>query len=157
MYLQALDDLLGERTKGKGRAVAVGECGLGTLTSTRLFNALASDSSSIDYDRTHFAAPDVQKKHFRRFPISNYSPPLTLPKGSQLALAKKHHLPLFLHSRAAHADFVAILREEGFAEDGGRASGAKGGVVHSFTGTPKEAKELVSLAFCSIRESNEAL
>lgn len=64
--------------------------------------------------------------------------------GSQLALAKKYHLPLFLHSRAAHADFVSILREEGFGENGGREIGAKGGVVHSFTGTPEEAKELVS-------------
>ena len=64
--------------------------------------------------------------------------------GIQLALAKKHHLPLFLHSRAAHADLVEILREEGFGEDGGRALGANGGVVHSFTGTIEEAAELVS-------------
>ena len=64
--------------------------------------------------------------------------------GSQLGLAKKYHLPLFLHSRAAHADFVKILREEGFGEDGGRLVGAKGGVVHSFTGTVEEAAELVN-------------
>ena len=64
---------------------------------------------------------------------------------SQLSLAKKYHLPLFLHSRAAHADFVRILREEGFGEDGGRGVGANGGVVHSFTGTVAEAAELVSL------------
>ena len=32
-------------------------------------------------------------------------------------MAKKYHLPLFLHSRAAHIDFVGILREEGFGED----------------------------------------
>ena len=63
--------------------------------------------------------------------------------GLQLSLAKKHHLPLFLHSRSAHADFVSILREEGFGEDGGRKLGAKGGCVHSFTGTPEEAAELV--------------
>lgn len=63
--------------------------------------------------------------------------------GSQLALAKKYHLPLFLHSRAAHNDFVEILRAEGFGKDGGRSVGAKGGVVHSFTGTVKEAAELV--------------
>ena len=64
--------------------------------------------------------------------------------GSQLALAKKYHLPLFLHSRAAHADFVRILREEGLGEDGGKSVGANGGVVHSFTGTIVEATELVS-------------
>lgn len=65
--------------------------------------------------------------------------------GSQLALAKKYHLPLFLHSRAAHADFVQILREEGYDKDGGKAAGGKGGVVHSFTGSVAEAAELVSI------------
>ena len=65
----------------------------------------------------------------------------------QLALAKKYHLPLFLHSRAAHADFVRILKEEGFGEDGGRSVGGKGGVVHSFTGLPEEVVELVRFVF----------
>jgi Tat protein secretion system quality control protein TatD with DNase activity len=65
--------------------------------------------------------------------------------GSQLVLAKKYHLPLFLHSRAAHTDFVKILREEGFGEDGGKGVGAKGGVVHSFTGNSEEVEELVSI------------
>jgi len=58
-------------------------------------------------------------------------------------LAKKYHLPLFLHSRAAHADFVNILRDEGFGENGGKAVGGNGGVVHSFTGTVEEVAELV--------------
>lgn len=69
--------------------------------------------------------------------------------GSQLSLAKKYHLPLFLHSRAAHGDFVTILREEGFGTDGGRAVGGKGGVVHSFTGKKSELDELVGFYFCS--------
>ncbi|KAI3613215.1 deoxyribonuclease tatd, partial [Moniliophthora roreri] len=111
-YLKALDDLISSNLKGKGRAVAVGECGL-------------------DYDRLHFASQEVQKKHFR----------------SQLALAKKYHLPLFLHSRAAHSDLVSILQEEGFGDDGGRAVGANGGVVHSFTGTVEEVTELMNMGF----------
>ncbi|CCM03114.1 uncharacterized protein FIBRA_05235 [Fibroporia radiculosa] len=111
-YLAALDALIEGNLEGKGRVVAVGECGL-------------------DYDRTHFAAPDVQKRNFRL----------------QLSLAKKHHLPLFLHSRAAHADFVQILREEGFGEAGGLAVGGHGGVVHSFTGTAEEAVELMDMGF----------
>lgn len=61
----------------------------------------------------------------------------------QLGLAKKYHLPLFLHSRAAHADFVQILRDEGFGNNGGHDVGGKGGVVHSFTGSVEEAEELV--------------
>jgi TatD DNase family protein len=72
--------------------------------------------------------------------------------GLQLSLAKKYHLPLFLHSRAAHADFVEILRSEGFGDDGGRTTGANGGVVHSFTGTIQEAAELVSPTLESLYE-----
>ena len=81
-----------------------------------------------DYDRLHFSPVETQKKYFR----------------AQLALAKKYHLPLFLHSRAAHMDFVTILKEEGFGENGGKAVGGRGGVVHSFTGTKEEIEELVS-------------
>jgi TatD DNase family protein len=67
--------------------------------------------------------------------------------GAQLVLAKKYHLPLFLHSRAAHIDFVKILKEEGLGEDGGKSVGAKGGVVHSFTGSSEEAAELIGMGF----------
>jgi hypothetical protein len=35
------------------------------------------------------------------------------------------------------------LREEGFGEDGGRAVGGRGGVVHSFTGSPQDAIDYV--------------
>ncbi|KAJ7706355.1 hypothetical protein B0H17DRAFT_1036873 [Mycena rosella] len=111
-YLAALDKLVASNLQGKGRTVAIGECGL-------------------DYDRTHFALPEVQQKYFR----------------SQLILAKKYHLPLFLHSRAAHTDFVKILREEGFGENGGKAVGGKGGVVHSFTGSSEEVSELMDMGF----------
>ncbi|KAI0715392.1 Mg-dependent DNase [Earliella scabrosa] len=111
-YLEELDKVIANNLTGAGRVVAVGECGL-------------------DYDRTHFAPADVQRRHFR----------------SQLTLAKKYHLPLFLHSRAAHQDFIQILREEGFDKNGGRDVGGKGGVVHSFTGTPEEAAELMGMGF----------
>ncbi|KAH6916887.1 hypothetical protein BKA70DRAFT_1138203 [Coprinopsis sp. MPI-PUGE-AT-0042] len=111
-YLHRLDSLISGHLSGPGRVVAVGECGL-------------------DYDRTHFATPEIQQKYFR----------------VQLGLAKKYHLPLFLHSRAAHQDFVKILRDEGFGEDGGKAAGGRGGVVHSFTGLAEEAAELVSMGF----------
>ncbi|KAF7799337.1 hypothetical protein EIP86_010569 [Pleurotus ostreatoroseus] len=143
-YLKELDELIGASREGKGRVVAVGECGLGG----RFYLSLEGDGH---YDRTHFAPPDIQQKHFRRCHYHDQN----LHKanvffayiGSQLSLAKKHHLPLFLHSRAAHTDFVKILREEGFGENGGRDAGAKGGVVHSFTGTVQEAEELVRRSF----------
>ncbi|KAI0068297.1 Mg-dependent DNase [Artomyces pyxidatus] len=127
-YLQKLDTLIQSNLTGPGRVVAVGECGL-------------------DYDRTHFASPDVQRKYFR----------------IQLTMAKKYHLPLFLHSRSAHEDFVKILREEGFGVDGGRQVGGKGGVVHSFTGTVVECEEYTSMGFyvslngCSMKTDGNLL
>ena len=65
-------------------------------------------------------------------------------------MAKKYHLPLFLHSRAAHADFVQILKDEGFGRNGGKDVGGKGGVVHSFTGTAEEVLELVGVLIVSV-------
>ncbi|KZT57861.1 Mg-dependent DNase [Calocera cornea HHB12733] len=85
----------------------------------------------LDYDRLHFSDIDSQKRHF----------------ATQLGLAQKHGLPLFLHSRSAHEDFVSICRAAGYETEGGKASGGKGGVVHSFTGTEAEMKELVEMGF----------
>ncbi len=128
-YFQALDKLIGANLSGPGRAVAVGECGL-------------------DYDRTHFASTVVQQRHFRGCGQASHQVCIDGKlTGSQLALAKKYHLPLFLHSRAAHKDFVQILREEGFGEDGGRAVGGRGGVVHSFTGSPQDAVDYVRVQY----------
>lgn len=92
---------------------------------------VAIGECGLDYDRTHFAPAAIQQKHFR----------------SQLVLAKKYHLPLFLHSRAAHSDFVRILHEEGFGEDGGNAVGGRGGVVHSFTGSAEDANDCIKMGF----------
>jgi len=125
-----LDELVGAHLSGPGRVVAIGECGL-------------------DYDRTHFASAAIQQKHFRKCDQTSAHcqsadhGTVYIPTGSQLALAKKYHLPLFLHSRAAHNDFVRILREEGFGEDGGKAVGGRGGVVHSFTGSAEDANDYV--------------
>ncbi|KAH8835894.1 hypothetical protein DL96DRAFT_1666497 [Flagelloscypha sp. PMI_526] len=87
---------------------------------------IQTSQCGLDYDRLHFASKEVQKKAFR----------------SQLQLAKKHSLPLFLHSRNTAGDFSAILKEEGFGVDGGLAVGGRGGVVHSHTGSWEEAEEL---------------
>ena len=108
---------------------------------------------TLPTEMSHFATPEVQQKYFRtRFKSWRF---IMLSKclGIQLSLAKRWQLPLFLHSRAAHSDFVRILREEGFGENGGRGVGAKGGVVHSFTGTVKEAAELVSHFFTELSRS----
>ncbi|KAI1078508.1 hypothetical protein F5B20DRAFT_547293 [Whalleya microplaca] len=92
-------------------------------------NALvAFGEFGLDYERLHYCPRPLQLHSFT----------------SQLRLAStlSPPLPLFLHSRAAHADFVACLQ----AAFGPKLENLKsGGVVHSFTGTSAEAAELVEL------------
>lgn len=78
----------------------------------------------LDYDRLHFCTENVQKKYFER----------------QLDLCSKFDLPLFLHSRNCHEDFIEILRKN-------MNKIKRLGVVHSFTGPWKEAEELINLGF----------
>lgn len=78
----------------------------------------------LDYDRLNFCEKDVQLKYFEK----------------QLDLCSKYNLPLFLHSRSAHSDFVEILRRN-------MDKIKRSGVVHSFTGTWEEAEELIQLGF----------
>jgi len=82
----------------------------------------------LDYDRLHFCGRAVQLHSF----------------AAQLRLAAtlSPSLPLFLHSRAAHADFVRLL-QDAFGARLERL--ARGGVVHSFTGSADEARELAAL------------
>ncbi|KAK0626965.1 hypothetical protein B0T14DRAFT_423120, partial [Immersiella caudata] len=82
----------------------------------------------LDYDRLHYCSKEVQLHSF----------------AAQLDLAASltPQLPLFLHSRAAHADFVRLLKDA-FGPCLERLE--KGGVVHSFTGTVEEMRELMDL------------
>ena len=140
-YLADLDAIIAG-DQDNGRVVAVGECGLGLWNRGHSLPIVLIDHP--DYDRLHFSPAEIQKKYFRVRPSAQ--PRISFNNNNsqiQLALAKKYHLPLFLHSRAAHGDFVRILKEEGFSEEGGIAVGGRGGVVHSFTGTVAEVAELV--------------
>lgn len=78
----------------------------------------------LDYDRLTLCPKDVQLDYFAK----------------QLDVAIDVDLPLFLHSRAAAADFAALLRER-------LDRLPKRGVVHSFTGTAEEMTELVDMGF----------
>ncbi|XP_071498697.1 deoxyribonuclease TATDN1-like [Diadema antillarum] len=84
---------------------------------------VAVGECGLDYDRLHFCPKDVQLKYFEK----------------QMTLAEETNLPLFLHCRASHTDFVDIVRRN--------REKIKGGVVHSFTGTQKEVSELLELGF----------
>jgi TatD DNase family protein len=73
---------------------------------------VAVGECGLDYFR-NFSPHDVQQHAFHR----------------QLELAARIGKPVFLHQRAAHADFVAILREH---------AAAWRGVAHCFTGSAQE-------------------
>lgn len=89
---------------------------------------VAMGEFGLDYDRLHYCSASIQRHSF----------------DAQLKLASslQPQLPLFLHSRAAHADFVAALKAA-FGAD--LENLQKGGVVHSFTGTIEEMRELMAL------------
>ena len=96
------------------------------LTSKAAGTATAFGEIGLDYDRLFLCPKDIQLQYFE----------------AQLQVAVRVQLPLFLHSRAAHADFVRLLKSV-LGEELGRIG--KGGLVHSFTGTVEEMRELVGL------------
>jgi TatD DNase family protein len=69
----------------------------------------------------------------------NYSPREAQLKAfaGQLELAVELQLPVFLHQRDAHADFMSVLRDY--------RSGLKDGVAHCFTGQRHELEECLAL------------
>lgn len=89
---------------------------------------VAMGEFGLDYDRLHYCSASLQRHSFE----------------SQLRVAAslQPQLPLFLHSRAAHRDFISLLKDA----FGPRLEKLeKGGVVHSFTGTAEEMRELMDL------------
>ena len=62
---------------------------------------------------------------------------------THIRAARQVGKPLVIHTRAASADTIAILREEG--EDG--STGAAGGVFHCFTETAEVARAALDLGF----------
>lgn len=69
----------------------------------------------------------------------NYSPPAAQREAfhRQLELATRCGKPVFLHQRAAHEDFLAILREHWPA--------LTGGVAHCFTGSAAELESYLEM------------
>lgn len=83
---------------------------------------VAIGEAGLDYDRLHFCGGGMQRRWFE----------------AQFALAAAHRLPMFLHLRAAAADFLDIINRH--TDDM-----AAGGVVHSFDGTEAELARLLQL------------
>ncbi|TQS38520.1 hypothetical protein Golomagni_00973 [Golovinomyces magnicellulatus] len=84
-------------------------------------HAISFGEIGLDYDRIELCPKDIQLEFFER----------------QLTIAVQVQLPLFLHSRAAHNDFMRLLGAR-------EAELPNRGVVHSFTGSKFEMEELVS-------------
>ena len=57
--------------------------------------------------------------------------------AAQLSVASQHRLPVFLHQRDAHADFMAVLREH--------IGSLAGGIAHCFTGQRAELDDCLAL------------
>ncbi|GAB4570410.1 MAG: TatD family hydrolase [Anaerolineae bacterium] len=66
---------------------------------------------------------------------------------AQLAFAARHRLPVIIHSREATADVIAVLREWVTGLPEGHPLRERPGVLHSFSGTPEDAQEVVALGF----------
>jgi len=81
---------------------------------------VAAGETGLDYYRD-FSPRTAQRKAFER----------------QLQIGLDSGLPMFLHQREAHADFVAMLREV--------REGLSNLVVHCFTGTQSELHEYLEL------------
>lgn len=86
-----------------------------------LGKVVAVGECGLDYDRLQFCDKATQQKYFRR----------------QFELAQDAQLPMFLHMRAASADFTSILSQH--------VSSFTGGVVHSFDGSLEAASDLLAL------------
>jgi len=93
---------------------------LGNLANKK--QVVAIGECGLDYNRD-FSPREVQRKWF----------------AAQVELACKLQMPLFLHEREAHEDFVDIL--EDYAEDLPKA------VVHCFTGTAHELERYLQMDF----------
>lgn len=110
------------------------------LSAREAGHCVAFGEIGLDYDRLELCPKEIQLEYFAK----------------QLDVAVEVGLPLFLHSRAAHKDFVRLLKER---EHGLQ----KRGVVHSFTGTKEEMLELVEMGWdigvngCSLKTEQNCL
>ncbi|KAI7884100.1 putative deoxyribonuclease TATDN1-like protein [Lichtheimia hyalospora FSU 10163] len=91
------------------------------LVQENASTVVAIGECGLDYDRLQFCSKETQKKYFE----------------AQFELAEKTKLPMFLHNRNTGDDFVNMIKANRHR--------FTNGVVHSFTSTVEEMKQLVDL------------
>ena len=135
--------ITGSSVEGSRDAVELARTHPGTLFATagvhphhaKLFNSKTIDELAVFCDATPtVAVGECGLDYFR-----NFSSPAQQRSAfaAQLELAATTGLPVFLHQRDAHQDFLAILREH--------IDALSRGVAHCFTGTPAEMQDYLDL------------
>ena len=141
--LEKMERLIAEsvaETEGMNIATAKSEGMNAALAETEGMNAALAETEGMPY---------ACKKHIAKAPIigigevgldlywddTHKSEQMEVLE-SQLQWAEKYRLPLMIHSRNAHAELMEIMERH-------RSSNLTG-VFHCFTGTPDEARDLLS-------------
>ncbi len=121
-----------------------------SVTETEETNEVSANSDNMNEDSANFGnMPHACDEHSTKAPIigigevgldlywddTHKSEQMEVLE-SQLQWAEKYRLPLMIHSRNAHAELMEIMERH-------RSSNLTG-VFHCFTGTPDEARDLLS-------------